>query len=52
MSERYNIRETEEKWRKIWGERGSFAVGEDSSRPKYYVLAMLPYPSGYFAATL
>lgn len=46
MSERYNIKATEEKWRKIWEERGSFAVEAAPDRPKYYVLAMLPYPSG------
>lgn len=44
--ERYNIRETEAKWRKIWAEKKSFEVTEDTSKPKSYVLAMLPYPSG------
>ncbi|PZP57515.1 MAG: leucine--tRNA ligase [Micavibrio aeruginosavorus] len=46
MTERYNIRETEEKWRRIWDEQNTFKVTEDKSKPKYYVLAMLPYPSG------
>ena len=46
MSERYNIRESEEKWRKVWDERQCFAVSEDSSKKKYYVLEMFPYPSG------
>lgn len=46
MAERYNIRETEEKWRKVWEDRKTFEVSEDTSKPKYYVLAMLPYPSG------
>lgn len=46
MSERYNIKETEKKWRGIWSERSSFAVSEDSKKPKYYVLEMFPYPSG------
>ncbi len=48
MSEntRYNIKETEAKWQKVWEERGAFTVTEDSSKEKYYVLAMLPYPSG------
>ncbi len=44
--ERYNIKETESKWRKIWDEKKSFEVTEDTSKPKSYVLAMLPYPSG------
>lgn len=46
MSERYNIKESEERWRKIWAERDSFAVSEDGAKPKYYVLEMFPYPSG------
>ncbi len=46
MNERYNIKDTEAKWRKVWADRKSFEVVEDSSKPKYYVLAMLPYPSG------
>ena len=45
-NERYNIRETEAKWRKVWGDKKSFEVTEDTSKPKSYVLAMLPYPSG------
>jgi len=43
---RYNFKKTEAKWQKIWDERGCFEVSEDSSRPKYYVLEMFPYPSG------
>lgn len=46
MSTRYDIRETEAKWRKIWADKRSFEVTEDTSKPKAYVLAMLPYPSG------
>lgn len=46
MSERYNIKETESKWQKIWDEQRSFNVTEDPSKPKSYVLSMLPYPSG------
>ncbi len=46
MTEKYNIKESEEKWRGIWEERGCFEVTEDPSKEKYYVLAMLPYPSG------
>ena len=43
---RYNFRENEAKWQKLWAERGSFAAREDPTRPKYYVLEMFPYPSG------
>ncbi len=46
MAERYNIRETEEKWRKKWEDNNVFHVTEDSSKKKYYVLEMFPYPSG------
>ncbi len=44
--ERYNIKETEKKWRKTWADNEVFAVTEDSSKLKYYVLEMFPYPSG------
>ena len=46
MSERYNIKESEQKWRGKWAAADSFAVSEDSSKEKYYVLEMFPYPSG------
>lgn len=45
-TDRYNIKETETKWRNIWKDKKSFEVTEDKSKPKSYVLAMLPYPSG------
>jgi leucyl-tRNA synthetase len=43
---RYNFRENEVKWQRIWRERRSFEAHEDATRPKYYVLEMFPYPSG------
>ena len=43
---RYNFREVEETWQRIWNDRASFKVDEASDRPKYYVLEMFPYPSG------
>lgn len=45
-AEKYNIKEAEAKWRKVWDEQKCFEVTEDPSKEKYYVLAMLPYPSG------
>jgi len=45
-TERYNIKESEAKWRKAWDDNKSFEVTEDTSKPKSYVLSMLPYPSG------
>src|SRR5436189_2478962 len=44
--ERYNAREAEARWQKVWDERGIFATRNDDPRQKYYVLEMFPYPSG------
>jgi leucyl-tRNA synthetase len=43
---RYNFKESERAWQAAWQERNCFAAVADSSRPKYYVLEMFPYPSG------
>jgi leucyl-tRNA synthetase len=43
---RYNFRESETKWQRIWREQRLFEVAAESVRPKYYVLEMFPYPSG------
>jgi len=44
--DRYNARDAEARWQKVWDERGIFATQNDDPRPKYYVLEMFPYPSG------
>jgi leucyl-tRNA synthetase len=44
--DRYNAREAEPHWQKVWDERGIYATANDDPRPKYYVLEMFPYPSG------
>ncbi len=44
--ERYNAKEAEPKWRKVWAERELFRTRNEDPRPKYYVLEMFPYPSG------
>ncbi len=44
--ERYNFREAEAKWQKTWTANGCFKADDSSSKPKYYVLEMFPYPSG------
>ncbi|HET9904232.1 MAG TPA: leucine--tRNA ligase [Xanthobacteraceae bacterium] len=46
MTERYNAREAEPRWQKVWEERGIFVARNDDPRPRYYVLEMFPYPSG------
>ncbi len=43
---RYNFRETETKWQRIWREQRVFEVEAKPGTPKYYVLEMFPYPSG------
>src|SRR5215469_8628207 len=45
-TERYNARDAEPRWQKIWDEQKVFAARNDDPRPKYYVLEMFPYPSG------
>jgi leucyl-tRNA synthetase len=45
--ERYNPQEVEEKWFQRWQKDSSlYAAEPHSAKPKYYVLEMLPYPSG------
>ncbi|HBZ65873.1 MAG TPA: leucine--tRNA ligase [Bacteroidales bacterium] len=42
----YNFREIEPKWQRRWSEDKTFRADNQSSKPKYYVLDMFPYPSG------
>ena len=42
----YNFKEIERKWQAYWAEHHTFEARNDSSKPKYYVLDMFPYPSG------
>ena len=45
--ERYNAHQVEEKWAARWQADASlYAAEKNSAKPKYYVLEMLPYPSG------
>ncbi len=43
---RYRPREIEPKWQEYWDRVGVYQTRSDPSKPKYYVLEMLPYPSG------
>jgi leucyl-tRNA synthetase len=43
---RYNPKEIEPKWQKIWSESGIYKATEDKRQPKRYVLEYFPYPSG------
>jgi leucyl-tRNA synthetase len=47
MDEKYYPEKIEEKWQKLWEDRGAFEVEERSGQPKFYCLEMLPYPSGF-----
>ncbi|MCA6380446.1 MAG: leucine--tRNA ligase [Cytophagales bacterium] len=40
------IKNIEQKWRNEWEKRALYKVNKDTSKPKYYVLDMFPYPSG------
>ncbi|GBU07992.1 leucyl-tRNA synthetase [Bacteroidales bacterium] len=42
----YNFSEIEKKWQTYWKDNKVYQVKEDSSKPKFYVLDMFPYPSG------
>ncbi len=42
----YNFSDIEKKWRQFWADHKTFKAEDNSSKPKYYVLDMFPYPSG------
>ncbi len=46
MQDRYNVKECEARWQKVWEDRKAFNVTEAAGKPKFYALAMFPYPSG------
>jgi leucyl-tRNA synthetase len=46
MLESYDPAAVERAAQEYWRERGAFEVREDPSKPKFYCLSMLPYPSG------
>ncbi|MDB2614205.1 leucine--tRNA ligase [Chlamydiales bacterium] len=43
---KYDHRFIERKWQKDWENTKPYKVDVDSSKPKYYILDMFPYPSG------
>ncbi len=43
---RYNFKEIESKWQKIWSDKKVFKSKIDKSKKKFYCLEMFPYPSG------
>jgi leucyl-tRNA synthetase len=42
----YQFAAIEQKWQKFWAENQTFKADSNSTKPKYYVLDMFPYPSG------
>ena len=42
----YRFSDIESRWKKYWEENKVYKVSNDSTKPKYYVLDMFPYPSG------
>jgi len=42
----YKPSDQESKWKQYWSDNQVYKVTNDTSRPKYYVLSMFPYPSG------
>lgn len=42
----YDFRRIEKDWQQRWKESKAYSVSNDSSKPKFYVLDMFPYPSG------
>ena len=42
----YKFREIEKKWQQHWKDSNAYRVSNESTKPKFYVLDMFPYPSG------
>ncbi len=43
---KYHFNQIEDKWQAYWAKNQTFKASNTSSKPKYYVLDMFPYPSG------
>ena len=43
---RYDHKQVEPKWQKIWEEKGVFHAEENSDKEKFFALIEFPYPSG------
>ena len=46
--ERYNFKEFEDKWQKIWEDNKTFQTKVDKKKEKFYCLEMFPYPKEKF----
>ena len=43
---KYNHKNVEEKWQKVWEDKGVFHAEENSDKEKFFALIEFPYPSG------
>ena len=43
---RYNPKELEPRWQKVWDNDGIYVADLDSKKPKYIAMSMFNYPSG------
>jgi len=48
MTDKYIPQQIEPRWQKQWEDDGLYRTVEDPTRPKYYFLTMLPYPSANY----
>jgi len=46
VARKYQPREFEGKWQRIWEEQGLYRTAESFDKPKFYCLDFFPYPSG------
>jgi leucyl-tRNA synthetase len=44
--QRYNPKDIEPRWQRIWDETGVYTADLESDKPKYIAMSMLNYPSG------
>jgi leucyl-tRNA synthetase len=42
----YQFKDIEQKWQQFWADHQTFKADDKTTKPKYYVLDMFPYPSG------
>ena len=42
----YQFKDIEKKWQRFWADHQTFKAEDKTTKPKYYVLDMFPYPSG------
>ena len=43
---KYDFKQVESKWQKVWQEENTFAAKNDYTLPKFFALVEFPYPSG------